>query len=293
MIAWLTRTASQALDLAPGADPRHALMTDSYLLAGRFGAATRLSPKALRLYAEQGLLVPAYVDPQTGYRYYAPEQAPRARLIAHLRQLGLPVARVARLIELAPEARVVELQTWLAAQTDLLAGQTERVQALARQADGGDPALAATIGLRETAASKVVFRQRQIGVEAVDDFIASAQADIRAHLRASALPSEGPMSVHYHDLISRDSEGLVEVAIAYEGSLEPVDDLRIRLRPARREVYMPVPKAYEDFPLVMRVYDALEAWLDTRSDLGCTDSPVETYPGTGGARFDVAYPITP
>ena len=31
-------------------------------------------------YAEQGLLVPAHVDPVTGYRYYAAEQAGRARL---------------------------------------------------------------------------------------------------------------------------------------------------------------------------------------------------------------------
>lgn len=268
-------------------------MTDSYLLAGRFGAATRLSPKALRLYAEQGLLAPAYVDPHTGYRYYAPEQAPRARLIAKLRRLGLPVARVARLVELTPEARVVELQTWLAAQNDLLADQAEGVRALARQAAGGEPALTAAIGLREIAASKVVSRQRQVSVEALDDFIARAEADIRAHLRASALPGDGPMSVHYHDLISRDSEGFVEVAIAYEGSLEPAGDLRIRMQPARREVYVPVPKAYEDFPLILRVYYALEAWLDARSDLSCTDSPYETYPGTNGARFDVAYPITP
>jgi hypothetical protein len=35
------------------------------MLPGEFGAATRLSSKALRLYAEQGLLVPAGIDPAT------------------------------------------------------------------------------------------------------------------------------------------------------------------------------------------------------------------------------------
>ncbi|PWK69895.1 MerR family transcriptional regulator [Aminobacter sp. AP02] len=268
-------------------------MNDSYLLAGRFGAATRLSPKALRLYAEQGLLVPAYIDPQTGYRYYAPQQAARAQLIAKLRRLGLPVARVAQLIELTPEARVVELQAWLAAQSDLFAEQAEAVHALARQADGGEPALASAIGLREMPAVKIVSRQSQVSVEALDKFVASAEADIRAHLRASDLPSDGPLAVHFHEQVSRDSEGLVEVAIAYEGRLEPTGDLRIRLQPERCEAYMPVPKAYEDFPLILRVYDALEAWLDARSALSCTGSPCETYPGTDGARFDVAYPITP
>ncbi|MDH4989213.1 MerR family transcriptional regulator [Aminobacter anthyllidis] len=267
-------------------------MTDSYLLAGRFGAATRLSPKALRLYAEQGLLVPVHIDPQTGYRYYASSQAPRARLISRLRRLGLPIARVTQLLELTPEARVVELQSWLSAQNDRLADQAELVRALSRQAEGGEPALTATIGLREVSATKVVSRQRQIGVEGLDDFIAQAETDIRTHLRASGLPDGGLMSVHFHDLISRDSEGLIEIAVACEGSLEPAGDLLIRLQPARREVFLPVPRADEDFPRVMHVYDALEAWLDARRDLSCTGSPCETYPGTQGARFDVAYPIT-
>lgn len=266
-------------------------MTDSYILAGRFGAATRLSPKALRLYAEQGLLVPVHVDPQTGYRYYASAQAPRARLISRLRQLGLPIARVRQLLELTPDARLVELQSWLSAQNDRLADQAELVRALSQQAEGGEPALMATIGLREVPAAKVVSRQRQIGVEGLDDFIAAAEADIRTHLRTSGSACDGLMSVHFHDLVSRDSKGLVEVAIACAGKLEPAGDLLIRLQPARREVYLPVPKAYENFPRVMHVYDALEAWLDAQSELSYAGSPCETYPGTQGARFDVAYPL--
>ena len=67
-------------------------MTNTHLLAGRFGALTQLSPKALRLYADQGLLVPDRIDPATGYRYYAISQAATARLIARLRRLGLPMA---------------------------------------------------------------------------------------------------------------------------------------------------------------------------------------------------------
>ena len=63
-------------------------MTNTHLLAGRFGALTQLSPKALRLYADQGLLVPDRIDPATGYRYYAISQAATARLIARLRRLA-------------------------------------------------------------------------------------------------------------------------------------------------------------------------------------------------------------
>ena len=49
---------------------------------GEFAAATRLSPKALRLYDELGLLPPARVDPDSGYRWYAEDQVERARLVA-------------------------------------------------------------------------------------------------------------------------------------------------------------------------------------------------------------------
>jgi DNA-binding transcriptional MerR regulator len=62
------------------------------LTIGEF--ASRLSPKALRLYDELGLLRPAVVDPGNGYRRYAPEHLDRARLVAWLRRLGMPLAAI-------------------------------------------------------------------------------------------------------------------------------------------------------------------------------------------------------
>nr|WP_205864216.1 MerR family transcriptional regulator [Planosporangium mesophilum] len=64
------------------------------LTIGAFARACRLSPKALRLYDELGLLPPAHVDPASGYRYYEPGQLERARLVAWLRRLGMPLARI-------------------------------------------------------------------------------------------------------------------------------------------------------------------------------------------------------
>jgi DNA-binding transcriptional MerR regulator len=52
------------------------------LTIGVFARAARLSPKALRLYDELGLLRPAAVDDESGYRLYDPAQVERARLIA-------------------------------------------------------------------------------------------------------------------------------------------------------------------------------------------------------------------
>jgi len=67
-----------------------------WLTIGAFAKAARLSPKALRLYDDLGLLPPARVDPATGYRFYLPEQLERARLVAWLRRLGMPLARIQR-----------------------------------------------------------------------------------------------------------------------------------------------------------------------------------------------------
>ncbi|TML42867.1 MAG: MerR family transcriptional regulator [Actinobacteria bacterium] len=65
---------------------------------GAFGLMTGLSVPRLRRYHEMGLLVPAAVDPGTGYRSYASHQVEVGRRIDRLRQVDLPLDDVARLI---------------------------------------------------------------------------------------------------------------------------------------------------------------------------------------------------
>jgi DNA-binding transcriptional MerR regulator len=62
---------------------------------GQFAALTSLSPKALRIYHEQGLLEPAVVDPDSGYRYYRPDQIDRATRIALMRRIGVSLGQIA------------------------------------------------------------------------------------------------------------------------------------------------------------------------------------------------------
>ncbi|MET7707792.1 MerR family transcriptional regulator [Micromonospora sp. NPDC005413] len=64
------------------------------LTIGAFAEAARLTPKALRLYDQVGLLRPAAVDPESGYRLYDPAQLPLARLVAQLRRIGMPLATI-------------------------------------------------------------------------------------------------------------------------------------------------------------------------------------------------------
>jgi serine/threonine protein phosphatase PrpC/DNA-binding transcriptional MerR regulator len=90
------------------------------LTIGEFARASRLSPKALRLYDDLGLLPPFRVDQWSGYRYYAPSQLERARLVAWLRRLGLPLARIRAVADLAPAEAAAEVAAFLrAAEADL------------------------------------------------------------------------------------------------------------------------------------------------------------------------------
>jgi protein phosphatase len=83
------------------------------LTIGTFARASRLSPKALRLYDELGLLRPARVDPVSGYRFYEPAQLERARLVAWLRRLGMPLARIKSVCDLpGPEAAAAVAEYW-------------------------------------------------------------------------------------------------------------------------------------------------------------------------------------
>ncbi|MEW1546168.1 MerR family transcriptional regulator [Streptomyces tsukubensis] len=92
------------------------------LTIGAFAKASRLSPKALRLYDELGLLTPARVDQVTGYRLYAPEQLDQARLVAWLRRLGMPLARIRQVCALEAGPAAEEIRAfWARAEAETAA----------------------------------------------------------------------------------------------------------------------------------------------------------------------------
>ncbi|MGX1668489.1 MerR family transcriptional regulator [Streptomyces sp. NPDC055400] len=92
------------------------------LTIGAFAKASRLSPKALRLYDALGLLPPARVDPVTGYRLYAPEQLDQARLVAWLRRLGMSLTRIQHVCALEPGPAAQEVRAfWAQVEADTAA----------------------------------------------------------------------------------------------------------------------------------------------------------------------------
>jgi DNA-binding transcriptional MerR regulator len=96
-------------------------------------AARRLgvSAKALRLYEQRGLIRP--VRTEAGWRTYGPTEMARAAEIAALRQLGLSLAQIARVLKGEPEGLAPALaahQAILESQVRQLAGTIDKVRAI-------------------------------------------------------------------------------------------------------------------------------------------------------------------
>ncbi|MBV9520742.1 MAG: MerR family transcriptional regulator [Hyphomicrobiales bacterium] len=101
-------------------------MTSSAQSFGPSEAARRLgvSVKALRLYEKRGLLTP--VRSGAGWRAYGQKEMTRAAEIVALRELGLSLAQVVRVLA----GKTLGLEPVLAAQEARLEGETRRLAAL-------------------------------------------------------------------------------------------------------------------------------------------------------------------
>jgi DNA-binding transcriptional MerR regulator/effector-binding domain-containing protein len=66
---------------------------------GEFSRVTGITVKSLRFYQDERLLMPSFVDPQSGYRYYDPSLIERARVIVYLRGLEFPIDEIRELLE--------------------------------------------------------------------------------------------------------------------------------------------------------------------------------------------------
>jgi len=100
------------------------------LTIGVFARAARLTPKALRLYDEVGLLPPAAVDPESGYRLYDPAQVAQARLIAELRRIGMPIAEIRVVRDLPPAEAASAVEAYWRRVTTDNAARAEQVALL-------------------------------------------------------------------------------------------------------------------------------------------------------------------
>jgi DNA-binding transcriptional MerR regulator len=100
------------------------------LTIGDFSRMTQLSVKTLRHYHDVGLVTPARVDPDTGYRYYSRDQAASAQVVRRLRDLDMPVPEVKSVLAADPDDRNALIGAHLARLEARLAGTQAAVEAL-------------------------------------------------------------------------------------------------------------------------------------------------------------------
>ncbi|MFE9484038.1 MerR family transcriptional regulator [Streptomyces spororaveus] len=137
---------------------------------GEMGRDSGLGVSALRFYDRAGVLPPARVDPATGYRWYAPEQLDEARLLARLRQAGMPLADI-RLV----------LAAWSGGDTGLvprlLDGHLRRLERELADARGALSAVRARLGHKERSMTTTTAPTTRLTVPAME--LAAALDSVR------------------------------------------------------------------------------------------------------------------
>lgn len=76
---------------------------------GEFSRLTKISVRMIRHYQDRGLLLPAWTDPFTGYRFYGRDQLVLAIRIRELRDAGLSIERIGMVIETDDSERIIEI----------------------------------------------------------------------------------------------------------------------------------------------------------------------------------------
>ncbi|QJW38202.1 MerR family transcriptional regulator [Cellulosimicrobium protaetiae] len=225
--------------------------------------ASGLSIKALRIYDANGLLAPARVDPRTGYRAYAPEQVERARALALLRRIDVPLARVPEVLDADPRDVRDVLLGWWDEQQRALAAQRATAEELARRLAGDDRhetapgPEGASVRWRDVPACTVAtITSLTTQSELVPTFSADLLT-IRAHLAAAGAEAGAAHWVIYHSPVGRDVAGRVEACVPYRGAVVPAGPVVLREDPARTEAYVEVPSRDCRFPQIVGYLDVL------------------------------------
>ena len=212
---------------------------------GEFARLSRLSAKALRLYDELGLLPPAQVDPDSGYRWYAAGQLDNARLVASLRQIGVPLAQIQLILSLEPEAAAAQVGAyWSGAEADH-AGRRDLAGYLVDRLAGKRNVMY-EVKVRDIPARSLLCLLRHASTE---QEVWAMGKEVIGMLRAQPVPVPriegvaGAAFLVYYGEVNQDSDGPVEfcwpVPQDQAGQLAAsLPGLTLRTEPAHQEAYV-------------------------------------------------------
>ncbi|MEU2620356.1 MerR family transcriptional regulator [Streptomyces sp. NPDC007157] len=255
---------------------------EALLTIGAFAARSRLSAKALRLYDRLGLLAPAHVDETTGYRYYRAGQTERARLVALLRRLDMPLARIAEVIEAADGdttdgdtaaggAAARLLAAYWADVERRIAGQRTLAAYLRGRLSGRSSEMYETFAVEtvEVPAQVVITETRHTLADELPAWIGASLGRLEAAARACGGVTGAPFVVYYAE-VSMESDGPAEacVPVADEAAARAwverhgrAWETKVRIEPARTLAYTRISKAQVAHPQILAAFEAVEGWV--------------------------------
>ncbi|MGA5205165.1 MerR family transcriptional regulator [Streptomyces variegatus] len=283
------------------------------LTIGAFAARARLSAKALRLYDRLGLLAPAHVDEATGYRYYRAGQVERARLVAMLRQLDMPLARIAEVVGAGdgPAAAGLLGAYWADVEARV-AGQRTLAEYLRGRLSGRSSEMYGKFRVEtvETPTQVVISEKRHTLADELPAWIGAALGRLEEAARECGGVAGVPY-VAYHAEVSMESDGPAEacVPVADEAAARAWAErsrelgggrawaTAVRVEPARRLAYTRITKAQVAHPQILAAFEAVEEWMATEG-LTATGPCRELYfadwasTGPEDPVCDVAFPVS-
>ncbi len=236
---------------------------------GEFARRSRLSPKALRLYDELGLLPPSRVDELSGYRYYGDVQLERAKLISALRQLDVPLAGIRELLGLEPgelAQRIAAL--WNEAEEQHAARR--RLSSLLVDQLMGRKRIMYEVATREMPQRSLLCLKRnvdQAGAWALGKQFVGIVRDQRLPRMKGR---EGSVFSIYWGEVNDDSDGPVEwckpVPDDEAASLAAqFPELTLRVEPAHREAYVKLGPGSEHSSVEWQLAEqALREWAEEK-----------------------------
>ena len=230
-----------------------------------FSRLARVSVKTLRHYDEMGLLEPAFVDPETGYRHYAARQVPRLQCILALRDQGFALEHIRELVGRgtkgtslagALRAKCLELERQLDADRRRL----DILRARLHELESGAPATLPDVTLSALPPVRVAARRAR--VSDLDDGIEGMFEKLEAEVAVAGIRASGPPLILYHDRDHRESDADVEVAVPVDTSAGRVGRARVRVLPAvASAACFTYAGGYDRWPELSR---SLLAWLQAR-----------------------------
>ncbi|MFJ4081181.1 MerR family transcriptional regulator [Streptomyces iakyrus] len=278
------------------------------LTIGAFAARARLSAKALRLYDRLGLLAPAHVDEATGYRYYRAGQVEQARLVAMLRQLDMPLIRIAEVVTAGDGPTAADLLgTYWADVEARVAGQRTLAEYLRGRMSGRSSEMYGkfTVETVEAPAQVVICEKRHTLADELPAWIGAALGRLEEAARECGGVAGVPY-VAYHAEVSTESDGPAEacVPVADEAAARAWAERRgrawetaVRVEPARRLAYTRITKAQVAYPQILAAFEAVEEWMAAQG-LTATGPCRELYfadwaaTGPEDPVCDVAFPVS-